>query len=205
MKREAERYLPKLKEKIETKDNLYLVIEKTEDLLLLRDVFSFFHNKMSIKHMAWVQSTLQNLLCYFQYAKIAHNDVSLDTYFISPKHHSGALLGGWWYSARYNETLSTVPARTFTLMHPGMRASKKADGALDSELIRAVGRELLGDKAGVSLTKDGSIPKQISSFLLSVAAKDHIDDYSTWRKALSESFDKRYERLELTSTDLYGL
>jgi hypothetical protein len=205
MKTEAERYLPHLVETIETSENLYAVTSKTDDLLLLNDVLEYFHGRIPIKHVAWIQSTLHNLLCYLQYAGLSHNDLSSFTYFVSPKHHSGALLGGWWYTTKYTKPMKIMPSRSYSFLTPITKANKIATGALDSELIRAVGRELLGDKARIGLAKNSSVPEPISSFLMSVAPNDHIQDYAAWRKALDKSFEKRYEKLTLTSTDLYGL
>ena len=205
MKTEVERYLPHVAETIETSDNLYAVVNKTDDLLLLRDVLEYFHGKIPIKHAMWVQSTLHNLLCYLQYAGLSHNDISPDTYFVSPKHHSGALIGGWWYTTKYTSHLKIVPARSYAFLSPITKANKITTGVLDSELVRAIGRELLGDKAGIRLAKNSSVPEPVSSFLMSVAPKDHVQDYTEWRKVLDKSFEKRYEKLTLTSTDLYGL
>jgi len=204
MKTEVGRYLPHVAETIETNDNLYAVINKTEDLLLLRDVLEYFHGRMPVKQAMWIQSTLQNVLCYLQFAGLSHNDISLDTYFISPQYHSGALLGGWWYTTKYAKPMKIVPSRSYSFMSTITKTNKISSGALDSELIRAIGRELLGDKAGIGLAKNSGVPEPISSFLMSVAPNDHIQDYAAWRKALDKSFEKRYEKLALTSTDLYG-
>jgi hypothetical protein len=209
MKQEVLRYLPEVIRTFETADERYVMeVKKTPDLLILKDVLEY-HTKNPIpdwdRHVAWIQSTLHNLVCYFEVSGITHNSISLDTYFISPEFHSGALLGGWWYSIEQGRKMIGVPARTFGLMPLKTKESKEASIKTDLELLRSIGRELLGDSSGVRLLKNKVAPPPMINWLRSAPAKDAIKDYKLWQNVLTDSFGPRkFVKLELTSEILYG-
>ena len=209
MKQEVKRYLPEIIRTFETLEGQFIMeVRKTPDLLLLRDVLDY-HTKNHIpdwdRHVAWIQSTLHNLVCYFEVTGITHNSISLDTYFISPEFHSGALLGGWWYSTEEGRKMIGVPARTFNLLPLKTKDSKEASIKTDLELLRSVGRELLGDSTGVRLLKNKVAPTPMINWLRSAPAKDAIKDYKLWQNILTDSFGPRkFVKLELTSEILYG-
>jgi len=205
MKTEVSKYLPTIKKTFESIDGRFvMVIEKTKDLLLLRDVHDFVNKKMNHKHIAWIQSSLHNLACYFSYAKIGNNDISLDTYFISAKHHGGALLGGWWYSKRGGSKLTGVPLRTYNLIPPDVKIRGTASRRIDLELIRAVGRELLGDVSGSRLPMIKTAPKPMVDWVRAASSGDAIREYSQWKDILKESFgERKFIKWELDSEELY--
>lgn len=205
MKVEVMRYLPKPIRCFEIENKLGWVFEKTPDILSLRDVLNCYGGKLDPRHVAWIMSTLHNITCYLEYAGLSHNDISLDTYFISPKYHSGALLGGWWYATREGERLIAVPNRTYQFMSTETKASKIAFTKTDLELIRAIGRELLGDSTGIRLNQIEGIPKPLISWLqLPSPTYSAIKDYSLWQKVLTDSFGPRkFVKMELTSNELY--
>jgi hypothetical protein len=102
MKEEMQRFLPIINEEFETIDSQYgVILKKTPDLLLLKDVLQYYNNNIPDKHVAWILSSLYNIACYIDYSNLAHNGITLSNYFISPKYHSGALLGGWWYAKEH--------------------------------------------------------------------------------------------------------
>lgn len=94
MRDEITRYLPGLKSAFAIKDRSVIVVEKRPGLVRLRDLVEYFNGKLDPKVAAWILSSLYNLLCYFAFAGIVHGDLSLDTYFVDPEKHNGALLGG---------------------------------------------------------------------------------------------------------------
>ena len=58
IKAEVSRYLPTLKKTFETDDGRFcMVINKTPDLLLLRDVLEYYKGQIPNRHAAWIQST----------------------------------------------------------------------------------------------------------------------------------------------------
>jgi len=182
-----------------------VVMRKTPDLLLLRDVLDHFGGRLDPRHVAWVVSSLLNLCCYFQYAGITHNALSLETCFMSPRDHSVAVLGGWWYAAASGASMIAAPADTVEwgphdLLHAG-----RADIRTDLELVRAIGRELLGDISGMRLARESTAPRAMIDWLRLPASNNPIEEYRTWRtRVLHDSFGaRRFAELPLTQSELY--
>lgn len=204
MEKEFSRYLPSIYTVDETVDRKIIVFKKTPDLLLLRDVLDHFNGAMDPKHAAWITSSMFNLACYLNYAGLTHNDISPDTYFISPEHHSGALIGGWWYSALLGRKLKALPSRTVMQVSEDIIDEKQASLIIDGELIRATSREMLGNIDGLLITNP-NIPRPLLAWLLKPATGEIVKEYKTWSKQiLIDSFGKReYVELKLTADDLY--
>ena len=205
MKAEVERYLPTIHTESETADRLVMVVKKDPDLLLLRDVLDHLKGKLDPKHVAWVLNTMYNTFSYLKYSGLTHNSISLDTYFISPQKHTGALLGGWWYSAAVNDKLVAIPSRTLTYAPHGLTSKKIATPQIDSELIRATGRELLGDGGGSKLLADPGIPNAMLSWLRTAGSGDAYREYEDWsKKVLKSSFgERRFVELKIQPSDVY--
>jgi len=194
---ECSRYLPSLITAFETSEGkLMAAIRKTPDMFLLKDVFKHY-GTLHPTQAAWIMSTLFNLGCYLWVSDITHNDISLDTYFISPEKHSGALLGGWWYSSPRGMTLTQLPKRTFNYLPWKVKSTKKASRLTDQELIRLVGRELLVGGSGV--------PEPMKEWLNAIASEDAVTAYSHWTKeVLIQSFGKRrFVKMDLDANQLY--
>ena len=199
MEKEISRYLPSIRVSFELPNYFVLVLNKTPDLILLRDVPSTIPDWD--KHVAWMISSIHNLMCYLEYAGLTHNDISLDTYFISPEFHSGALLGGWWYSCTRGKKLITVPKTSYELFSPAMKKNLVADPALDRELLRALGRELLGDRSGSRLLSGTpAAPSPIINWLRCATSKTAVEEYALWDKVIIQSYGtKKFIPMDLTA------
>jgi hypothetical protein len=81
----------------------------------------------------------------------------------------------------------------------------RADFRTDLELVRAIGRELLGDITGVRLARDSAAPRAMIDWLRLPASDDPIEEYRTWRtQVLHDSFGaRRFVELPLTQSDIY--
>ena len=204
MKGEISRYLPEIHSEHETADKLVLIVRKTPDLILLRDVLDHLGGKLDPKHVAWVLSSMYNLSCYLKFADLTHNSISLDTYFISPQFHGGALLGGWWYASPVDKKLVAVPARTIKYAPHDLTSKKIAGPKIDSELIKATGRELLGDGGGSKLLSDPTIPNATLNWLRTAGMGEAYKEYESWVKVLKDSFgERRFVKLEIQPVDIY--
>ncbi len=206
MKEEIGDYLPKDLRVLETPDRRILIASKPVDVFSLRDVLSFHGGRMPAVHVAWIMSRLYNLACYLKYAKITHNDISPDSVFISPALHTAYLLGGWWYSVPEGEKMKALPSRSARLIPAKILAEKLGDSRLDAELIKATGRELLGDVFGTKLINDKSIPKPMFNWLMMPGSDNPFRDYETWMNTvLVESFGKRrFVELKLDANQIYN-
>lgn len=199
MEKEVRRYLPAVR----SATKATIRVPKTPDLLSLRDAIKHAGGSLDPQHVAWIVSSLYNLCCYLSYAKLTHNDISPDTYFISPKYHSGALLGGWWYSVPHGKPIARVPARTFAVLPFKVKTSKRASHTTDAELVLATGREMLGDITGKKLRAD--TPKPMREWLTSVAVENPIENYKRWGDVLTESFGpRRFVEMRLDERALYN-
>lgn len=190
----------------ETAEASVMVLSKSPEMLLLRDVLACCGDRMEARHVAWIISTALNLACYLQYAGLTHNAISPDTYFISPRLHGGALYGGWWYACRAGHRMRAAPERTLEYGPYNLMRNKIADSRTDLELIRAMGRELLGDVSGVRLTRDKAAPVAMIKWLRLPASADAVTEYQTWqRQVLKDSFGaRRFTKLEISHGDIYS-
>jgi hypothetical protein len=187
-------------------DSAYVVMmRKQPDMLLLRDVLEHVKGRLDARHVAWVVSSLLNLCCYFQYAGIAHNALSPDTCFMSPASHGVAVLGGWWYAAGLGTRMLAAPAATLAWAPYDLMHTRCADIRTDLELVRAIGRELLGDVSGMRLARENAAPTAMIDWLRLPASDDPIEEYRTWRtQVLHDSFGaRRFAELPLTQSDIY--
>jgi len=201
MEREVSRYLPTVRASYEAANRRFIVMKKTEDLVLLRDLMEHVGGRVDPKHVAWIISSLLNLACYFEYADIVHNAIGTDTYFISPPLHGGTLLGGWWYACETGGRMTAVPARTSRLAPPDVMVNKRADPRTDLALIRATGRELLGDPVGTKL----DCPAPMSRWLRLASTGSARADYAQWQDVLKESFGpRRFTEMKIKAGDIYG-
>ena len=206
MREECERYVPKIKRQIVLADGRkVLLLSKTKDLIRLRDLLEHQGGKIDPLHVAWIQSSLHNLACYLGYTGLVHADISPDTYFVTPEFHSGVLIGGWWFTRRKNAKLLGASPRTINLMPPAVLKDKLAVHKLDLELIRATGREILGDPTGVRLRSNKGIPTPLIEFTQGVSSGKAHEDYTAWSDALKAAYGKRkFVKFNVTPAQVYG-
>lgn len=202
------RYLPKITAYHETATDVVVTIEKPVDLIRLHDLLDYLGGKLEDKHVAWIVSRLFNHASYLEWAKLSHNDLSLDTLFICPEHHIICLLGGWWYAAEFGTSLKgrLLPARTITHGPSELISKKLASSRTDAELARLTARELLGDPSGVRLALDHEVPRPMADWLRMSGSGSARDDYEQWReKVLMASFGPRkFVRMNTKAEDVYA-
>ncbi len=202
MEAEVSRYLPKPRASFEASGRRFMVMQKTEDLILLKDLLEHCGGKIDPKHVAWIVSSLLNLACYFEYAGLVHNAIGLDTYYIAPDHHSGVLLGGWWYAGKEGSKMVALPARTSRLIPSDVMAKKKASPRTDLALIRATAIELLGNPSWALLDK--TAPAPMAKWLKYPSSGSAIEDYRRWMDVLKDSFGpRRFTELKIKASDIY--
>lgn len=202
---EIARYLPRLKIDFETASALVVVFEKTPDLFSLRDVHEFYGKKMDPRHVAWICNRLFSFCCWTQWRDLTHNDLSMDTIFISPPHHGMTVFGGWWYATAKDQKLIGATQRTMNLMPSVVKKDKLASTRLDLELVRGLARELLGDPAGSRLIKDNIAPAPMARWLTLPTTGVASKDYKSWNaEALKPSFgEPKFHKMIVSETDIY--
>jgi hypothetical protein len=205
MQAEISRFLPTVMASFATTDRLVLVTAKNPDFVLLGDLQAQQKGKLAPAHTAWVISRLSNISSYLQFAKLTHNAIGPDTVFVSPATHQAALLGGWWYSVPAGQGLTALPNRALALASPDILTAKKADPRLDLELIRATGRELMGDPIGYQLRADKTVPDAFSEWLMRSPSGTALENYRHWQQTvLPQSFGpRRFIKLNVGFEDVY--
>ena len=191
MREDVSRFVPKITKSFQQVDgSRVMVVPKTEDAFLLRDVVEQQGGKLDPKHAAWVTSRLMGLCCYMDWAGISHNSMTLDTVFISPKYHTALLLGGWWFSKPLGGDVKVVPKAIHSLLPSSVLKDKVASGKTDRLTARAIGREVAGDRTGLNLKKLG-VPEPMADFLRHPLGSNPYDELRTWQKVLEKSFGPR--------------
>lgn len=209
MRQEMERFLPRVQLEAQTDAGAALVITRPPDVVRLRDALDHLGGRMDPRHVAWILSGLHNLGAWLQWAGLTHNAIDLDNYFISPASHAGLLLGGWWYARRTGETMTHLPGGSAavwkTLVPSAAAAETTATPRLDRELVRRIGRSLLGDPGGTRLLRDASIPQALRRWVTTPGADDGIEDYANWARAREAAFGRRrFVVMDLTPREMYG-
>lgn len=201
------RQMPNIIKSVVADIGLCVIMEKTEDLVLLRDLLDYLpEHKLPIVHVAWILSTLCNLACFLEMNNIAHGAISSDTFWITPKFHSGVLLGGWFFSQFDGEQLLALPQESLSILPSNIFVDKKAKSEYDRTLIKTIGLEMLGDtsKTGSMLLKDKTVPNQILSWLRGPTAKNAIEEYKRWGKVRDDSLGPRkFVELDVDISKIY--
>ncbi|MBZ0186347.1 MAG: hypothetical protein K8F91_08880 [Candidatus Obscuribacterales bacterium] len=190
-----------------TKSN-FIAFRKTPDQLLLKDICAHMGGAISpVEHVGWILNVLYNIACYLEVSGIVHNGISVDTLFVSPLRHSGMLLGGWWYSLRFEEEMLALPEDLVRFIPPDIVSNGLACQRADLELIKATGRALLGycDSDWESLRFDCRIPASMLEWLLLPSTGSAVEDYAVWKyEVLPQCFGRpAFVDLRLVSGDLY--
>lgn len=206
MRDEFSRYFPELIQRIDTHKGVVLVFKKTADLLVLRDVLAHFKGKLPPRHASWIISRLLNIACYFErQGKLAHNAIDLDSVFISPQYHSATVLGGWWFTTGLGEKMLAANRRMMLFVPPDVLQKKVGDTRTDMEMIKALGRELLGDVTGVRLAQDSTVPSALVNWLSLSNDQDAVSAFKEWQeRVLIDAFgERKFIELDLAHDMLY--
>ncbi|HEY9777072.1 MAG TPA: hypothetical protein V6C81_25120 [Planktothrix sp.] len=198
--------LPQIEERFETNCSFVVVLRKTPEQLLLADVLRHHaHRLPRAEHCGWILNCLFNLCCYMQWAGLTHNAIASTTVFIAPRRHTCALLGGWWYAAPVNTRLLALPESECEYIPADIARDGSADSRSDLDLVRAIGRELLGNKPGVQLSLNRFLPRVLVDWLALPSEGSAVHDYCQWKnEVLRASFgEPKFVELKVDSTNLY--
>ena len=192
MEDELSRFLPAIYQTFQTSNGAYgIVLDKTEDVYPLKNVYEYFDQHMAHKHVAWILSRLCNLTCYLKFSGLVHNGIKINNCFVSPKSHSILLLGGWWYTTKEGESMIGTTKDIFSVMPIAAKSSKKSSSLTDLEAVKLLGRQLLGETNCRKLSMDSSIPKPLIHFLIGGSGNDSYEEFAKWDRALMDSYGER--------------
>jgi hypothetical protein len=190
------RYLPIVERVVETPRRQAVVVRKPRDMVLLADLLDHEGGRLDPRHVAWIVSELYCFACWLAWAGLTHNALASDTVFVSPAHHAVAVLGGWWYAAPSGARLAALPARSAGIASADIIRAKTADPRLDLDLIRALGRNLLGDAP--------SVPPPLETWLALASNGSARADYTQWQQVLTDAFGaRRFTPMNVRPDDVY--
>ena len=204
MKAEMEKYLPLEIASFETKSGICVkVFQKTEDVVMLRDLLDL-KTRIEPVHAAWILNGIYNICCYLQWEGLMHGGITTESVFISPKHHSVMLYGGWWYAAKIGGRIRALPKAVMDICPPDIVREKSASARVDLSAVRAIGREILGDRRGMALTRSKDIHSDIVQFLRLPAGENAQKEYQSWGNVLKSVFgDRRFVEMPVNLGDIY--
>jgi hypothetical protein len=184
---------------------LILTIKKKPDDILLRDLLPFLNKDNHDRHVAWIVGRMLGMARYLDYAGITHNAITMDTLFANPAEHSIALFGGWWYAKPVGQILTYVPTEAVDFIPDDDGHALRATQKVDLEMVKAAGRELLGDRGGTSFLKTKPAPDAMLSYLRDPSTGNPQEDLERWdRHVLPDSFGPRkFINLPVTYNDVY--
>jgi hypothetical protein len=191
MRNEMTRYHPALKRSLVLDDKTVLFYDRPADCVLLEDLKGFLGGKIAPVHVAWIVSSLMNMVCYLDWAKLVHGAISLDTVLVCPAMHSVILVGGWGYATSTGQRPVLLPRRTTSLVPRLMVKGEVVSTKVDIDLVKDIAQDLLGAPGGTGLHLDKSIPRPLIDWTLSPSTDDAVDEYSVWTNALNAAFGKR--------------
>ena len=206
VKKEFKKYLPDINCDFETNNGkLCLVLNKTPDVIQLGDLLTYFNGSVPVKHVMWIMSSMYNTVCFLYFNKITVNALTINNYYISPKYHSGLILDGWWFSTFHNEELTAVPQEVYDILPPDMIANKETNILLDLNSIKLLGRTLLGDSTGMTLSSNPDILKPLIDWLQSPAINDPVKEYKNWEDTIIKCYGKKsFTPLDINIDDFYN-
>lgn len=203
--------MPAIVDDIKCTNQRLLILTTPNASINLRDVLNHYGGAIDPAHVAWMVSRMCNIRCLLHYGlNVAHGDLSPDTLFISPAEHTACLFGGWWYSTVLGEPIQALPPRTLAVAGASLVASQGqkplAGRVLTGELVRATGRELLGDLHGSRLLLNKAIPPPMLHWLRTPTTQGPFEDYKEWvEQVLPAAFGKRkFVVMPLTTEQVYG-
>lgn len=177
-------FMPVIREHGKMKnDKFYIALAKNRDVYPLREVWRYFSNEISNRHVAWMMTRINNLICFLKINGIVHNGITLDNLFVSPSHHGVCIYGGWWYSAKTHTKLIGMNKKVYNILPPSIKKDHIASHIIDIECVKAVGRELFNkyDKEGAGLYKWMNAPSK----------DDVFKNLDLWDKTLDDTYHER--------------
>jgi hypothetical protein len=173
--------LPKNSHTFASGDRAFTICNRSPNQLRLADILAA-KGAMDPKAVAWCLSRAYNIAGFLRYSKINHYDISVETFFVDPATHVGALYGGWFYAGMPKPL--AAPARSSHLVSADPKMIADAQ-------IRIMGRRLLGCQTVQQLRAKKDVPESIKNWLLGPANSDIHAAEAGWQKAIIAAFGER--------------
>lgn len=136
---------------------------------------------------AWVVSRLLHLLCWMDWAGIAHGGIAPETVLVSPARHEACLFGGWEFSAPLGNRPIALPDRTLRLFPSLTAPGTGLTAAVDAALVRETFFAVVGAPHASALL-GGAVPAPLARWATFPAGGGARADAAAWKAALREAF-----------------
>lgn len=156
----------------------FLGYNKQPDIFLLADC----PVNRDPRHIAWILNRIYDLICSLHFGDVTHNNITLSSVLISPKNHVAHLFS-FFYAAIAGAPISFLPRLAHSICPPDIKLTKRAAKTLDLAMIKALGRELAGDRTGMTLPSTPTF-----NFLRGPTTGSAVEDYQGWSNALTAEF-----------------
>lgn len=207
MKAQMEPQLPRLHTALWGPEGGLLVVRRDPQAVRLRDLLEHLATKgqtLDPRHVGWLLNSLYNLACYFHVTHQAHQALTSDNVWVVPEKHLVQVLGGWFYTAPWDKRITALPAASVAVAPRAYLDARVAGPRLDLEAIAALGREALGDRAGMGLMSRTDVPRSMTDALRLPATGSALERYQGWKQTLIDCFGPpKFVPLTVTSNLVY--
>lgn len=196
-------FIPSMYDTIDVDDGKLILLDKNPRLIRLRDMLDYFGGKLDNKHVAWIISSLLNILCFIQYNNLSNNGIDLDSYYIDPTDHNGTLYGGWWFSVNLSDSLIGASREVFDVSPKRVKDAKIGSIETDIESVKLVGRCLLGDRYLMDRNIVSETPSLLVEYLREPALKTAYAEYERWENIKSKAYKREFVKMNIDSKEVY--
>lgn len=177
----------------------------TPDTFPLESVLNGPYNgTIPARHVAWIMSRCYNIACLFEHLGYMYGGFTVDGLTIDPAGHTIVPSCGWWFTRKLDDKLIGLPTAIIPRLSPTLLTDKKATTKIDTTMIKLLGRQLLGDITGRTLSANPDIPKPMLNWLMDPAGDCAERDFEAWDSVLNASFGARtFVVMDVTKSNLY--
>lgn len=195
--------VPKIGRVVDVGADPAYVTPKGRDWIRLRDALAA-RGAMDPRHVAWIMSGCYELANYLHWAGTVHLGFDVDHVFIHPAQHRVALLAGWEFAGRGTKPL-LMPGNARRVIGDAEIRAAPTSPRHHLTLIKALGRDLLGDATGAALFSRKDVPRALALWLTVPGGTTALKEYEAWETCLAKSFGaRRFVELVLPASDIYG-
>lgn len=183
--------------------SVLLAVPKLPEFLCLKHVLNK-RGALEPVHVAWIMSRLTVLGMLMKDRDVPNLEIVSASVFINPGTHEAFLASGWQYALNFDQKALAAPQKLARLC-PKIAVSHNAQCMHGTTMIKALGRECLGDSVGVMLLQRKDVPAPFTAWLNSPSTNDSHAEARKWERAKLASFEKQFIDLTLTEKEVYGL
>lgn len=196
--------LPKVVKNFQSTDEKWVIILKMpcSRIYPLREILNFYDGKLEPEYVASMLTRLYNFVCYMDLNGMNHNGITIDNLFFAPGRvvEEGesytvddvrfvGVFGGWFYTTWTDEKIKGIPKEVYEIIPQECKKTGFSSFALDSQSVKRVARELLGDDSGENLI---SVPMPLKSWVNdSTSEKNAYEEFCKWERVIIDSFGKK--------------